>query len=121
MTLKYANTQAFSGSQDNYMASKLYKFSSYKHAGLLKTWNPVQPTKPPPIYGLVWCYKESPTLTSIVAWNLSCGYRLSPHRICHVDIVNRQSILSIVTLLLSIVALMLSHVHHRIARPLGPP
>ena len=47
MTLKYANTQAFSGSQDNYMASKLYKFSSYKHAGLLKTWNPVQPTKPP--------------------------------------------------------------------------
>ena len=34
MTLKYANTQAFSGSQDNYMASKLYKFSSYKHAGL---------------------------------------------------------------------------------------
>ena len=49
MTLKYANTQAFSGSQDNYMASKLYKFSSYKHAGLFKTWNPVQPTKPPPI------------------------------------------------------------------------
>ena len=40
-TLKYANTQAFSGSQDNYMASRLYKFSSYKHAGLLKTWNPV--------------------------------------------------------------------------------
>ena len=49
LTLKYANTQAFSGSQDNYMASKLYKFSSYKHAGLLKTWNPVQPTKLPPI------------------------------------------------------------------------
>ena len=49
MTLKYANTQEFSGSQDSYMASKLYKFSSYKHAGLFKTWNPVQPTKPPPI------------------------------------------------------------------------
>ena len=30
------------------------------------------------------------------------------------------SLLSIVTLLLSIVASML-HVHHRIARPLGPP
>ena len=44
------------------------KFSSYKHAGLLKTWNPVQPTNPPPIYGLVWCYKESPTLT---AWQYS--------------------------------------------------
>ena len=29
--------------------SKWYKFSSYKHAGLLKIWNPVQPTKPPPI------------------------------------------------------------------------
>ena len=49
MTLKYANTQAFSDSQDNYMAFKLYIFSSYKHAGLLKTGNPVQPTKPPPI------------------------------------------------------------------------
>ena len=31
------------------------------------------------------------------------------------------SLLSIVTLLLSIVASMFSHVHHRIARPLGPP
>ena len=49
MILKYANTQAFSGSQDNYMASKFYKFSNYKHGGLLKTWNPVQPTKPSPI------------------------------------------------------------------------
>ena len=30
-------------------------------------------------------------------------------------------LLSIVILLLSIAASMLSHVHHRIARPLGPP
>ena len=40
MTLKYANTQAFSGSQDNHMASKLYKLPSYKHAGLLKILEP---------------------------------------------------------------------------------
>ena len=26
-------------------------------------------------------------ISSIVTWNLSHGYRLSPHRICHVDIV----------------------------------
>ena len=48
------------------------------------------------------------------------GYRLSPHRICHVpDIVYHHIV--IVTLLLSIVASMLSHVHHRIVQPLGPP
>ena len=34
MTLKYANTQAFFVSQDNYMVSKWYKFSSYKYTGL---------------------------------------------------------------------------------------
>ena len=49
MTFKYANTQAFIVSQDNYMVSKLYKFSNYKHAGLLNIRNPVQATKPPPI------------------------------------------------------------------------
>ena len=49
MTLKYANTQAFSGSQDNYMASKLYKFQATSMQDSLKTWNPVQPTKLPPI------------------------------------------------------------------------
>ena len=26
-------------------------------------------------------------ISSVVVWNLSHGYRLSPHRICHVDIV----------------------------------
>ena len=32
-------------------------------------------------------------ILSIVAWNLSRGYRLSPHRICHVDIVYRRIII----------------------------
>ena len=36
MTLKYANTQAFSGSQDNYMASKLYKFQATSMQDSLK-------------------------------------------------------------------------------------
>ena len=52
MTFKYINTQAFVVSQDNYMVSKSLngtKFLTYKHAGCLNTWNPVQPTKPPQI------------------------------------------------------------------------
>ena len=32
-------------------------------------------------------------ISSIVAWNLSHGYCLSPHRICHVDIVYRHIII----------------------------
>ena len=40
MTLKYANTQAFSASQDNDMVSKQYKFLSYKYACLLKNLEP---------------------------------------------------------------------------------
>ena len=32
-------------------------------------------------------------ISSIVAWNLSRGYRLSPHRICHVDIVYRHIVI----------------------------
>ena len=32
-------------------------------------------------------------ILSIVTWNLSHGYRLSPHRICHLDIVYRHIII----------------------------
>ena len=32
-------------------------------------------------------------ISPIVAWNSSRGYRLSPHRICHVDIVNRHIVI----------------------------
>ena len=32
-------------------------------------------------------------ISSIVKWNLSHGYRLSPHRICHVDIVYRHIVI----------------------------
>ena len=32
-------------------------------------------------------------ILSIVAWNLLRGYRLSPHRICYVDIVNRHIVI----------------------------
>ena len=40
---------------------------------------------------IVYCRIEFVTkILSIVAWNLSRGYRLSPHRICHVDIVYRH-------------------------------
>ena len=33
-------------------------------------------------------------ISSIVAWNLSRGYRLSPHRICHVVIVNHHIVIA---------------------------
>ena len=32
-------------------------------------------------------------ISSIVTWNLSHGYRLSPHRICHVDVVYRHIVI----------------------------
>ena len=33
-------------------------------------------------------------ISSIVTWNLSHGYRLPPHRICHVDIVYRHIVIA---------------------------
>ena len=59
MTLKYANTQAFIVSQDNYLVSKWYKFSSYKHAGLFNIQNPVQPAKLPNLMTGVLLQRES--------------------------------------------------------------
>ena len=32
-------------------------------------------------------------ISFIVAWNLSHGYRLSPHRICHMNIVNSHIVI----------------------------
>ena len=43
---------------------------------------------------IVYCRIEFVTwISSTVAWNLSCGYRLSPYRICHVDIVYRHIVI----------------------------
>ena len=43
---------------------------------------------------IVYRHIEFVTWTSsIVTWNLSRGYRLSPHRICHVDIVYRHIVI----------------------------
>ena len=51
-------------------------------------------------------------ISSIVAWNLSRGYRLLSHRICHMDIVYRHIVIVychivIVYRRINVVALML--------------
>ena len=49
-------------------------------------------------------------------------YRLLSYGICHVDIVYRHIVIVYCHIvILFIVASMLPHVHHHIARPLGPP